>query len=242
MTDFGVVDDSVAICRGVMYGLVPNLRLVDLTHQVTPFSILDGARFLYGASPYYSAGTVFVTVVDPGVGSTRKAVVVKTKLAQYFVLPDNGLITLVAARDGLESAREITNRDWMIGARLSSTFHGRDIFSPVAAHIVRAVVTSSAMPAIGVDVTVDGRFVGGTMRVLSGALTGLRARIGNVGVGRVDLAEALRRELAAGDRIELEEGCDKRFATCADRFANAANFRGEPHLPGNDLLTRYPGG
>lgn len=112
----------------------------------------------------------------------------------------------------------------------------------MAARIVRAVVTSSAMPAIGVDVTVDGRFVGGTMRVLSGALTGLRARIGNVGVARVDLAEALRRELAAGDRIELEEGCDKRFATCADRFANAANFRGEPHLPGNDLLTRYPGG
>jgi S-adenosylmethionine hydrolase len=137
MTDFGTVDDSVAICRGVMYSTAPDVRIVDLTHQVTPFSILDGARFLYGATPYYPAGTVFVVVVDPGVGSTRKAVVVKSKRGQYFVLPDNGLMTLVQDRDGIEGAREITNRDWMIGAALSSTFHGRDIFSPVGGHLAR---------------------------------------------------------------------------------------------------------
>jgi S-adenosylmethionine hydrolase len=137
MTDFGTVDDSVAICRGVMYSIAPDARIVDLTHQVTPFSILDGARFLYGATPYYPAGTVFVVVVDPGVGSTRKAVVVKSKRGQYFVLPDNGLMTLVQDRDGIEGAHEITNRGWMIGAALSSTFHGRDIFSPVAAHLAR---------------------------------------------------------------------------------------------------------
>jgi len=137
MTDFGTVDDSVAICRGVMYSIAPDARIVDLTHQVTPFSILDGARFLFGATPYYPAGTVFVVVVDPGVGSTRKAVVVKSRHGQYFVLPDNGLMTLVQDRDGIEAAREITNRDWMIGAALSSTFHGRDIFSPVGAHLAR---------------------------------------------------------------------------------------------------------
>jgi S-adenosylmethionine hydrolase len=135
MTDFGTVDDSVAICKGVMYSIDPALRIVDLTHQVTPFSILDGARFLYGASAYYPAGTVFVVVVDPTVGSTRKAVVVKSRRGQYFVLPDNGLMTLVEDRDGIEAAREITNRNWMIGAALSSTFHGRDIFSPVGAHL-----------------------------------------------------------------------------------------------------------
>ncbi len=135
MTDFGVVDDSVALCKGVMYSIAPELRIVDLTHEVTPFSILDGARFLYGASPYFPVGTVFVTVIDPGVGSTRKAVVVKTKRGQYFVLPDNGLMTLVQDRDGIEAVREITNRDWMIGTALSSTFHGRDIFSPVGAHL-----------------------------------------------------------------------------------------------------------
>jgi len=138
MTDFGVVDDSVAICRGVMYGIMPDVRIVDLTHQVTPFSIFDGARFLYGATPYYPSRTVFVVVVDPGVGSTRKAIVAHSKRGQYFVLPDNGVLTFVEQRDGIDEVREITNPDWMIGSKLSSTFHGRDIFSPVGAHLARA--------------------------------------------------------------------------------------------------------
>lgn len=137
MTDFGTVDDSVPICKGVMYSIMPEVRIVDLTHHVTPFSILDGARFLFGATPYYPAGTVFVVVVDPGVGTTRKAVIIKSKRGQYFVLPDNGLMTLVEDRDGLEAAREITNPQWMIGKALSSTFHGRDIFSPAGAHVAR---------------------------------------------------------------------------------------------------------
>jgi S-adenosylmethionine hydrolase len=137
MTDFGVVDDSVAICRGVMYGVMPDVRIVDLTHQVTPFSILDGARFLYGATPYFPDGTVFVVVVDPGVGSARKAIVARSKRGQYFVLPDNGLLTLVEQRDGIGAVRVISNPDWMIGSKLSSTFHGRDIFSPVGAHMAR---------------------------------------------------------------------------------------------------------
>src|SRR5580692_7127728 len=151
MTDFGTVDDSVALCKGVMYSIAPELRIVDLTHEVTPFSILDGARFLYGASPYFPAGTVFVTVIDPGVGSTRKAVVVKTKRGQYFVLPDNGLMTLVQDRDGIESVREITNREWMIGAGISSTFHGRDIFSPVGAHLARGQDWTRVGPELAVD-------------------------------------------------------------------------------------------
>jgi len=151
MTDFGTVDDSVAICKGVMYSIAPDVRIVDLTQQVTPFSILDGARFLYGTTPYYAPGTIFVVVVDPTVGSTRKAVVVKSKRGQYFVLPDNGLITLVQDRDGIESAREITNRDWMIGAALSSTFHGRDIFSPVGAHLVRGDDWTGVGPELDVS-------------------------------------------------------------------------------------------
>ena len=150
MTDFGVVDDSVAICRGVMYSIVPDLRIVDLTHQVTPFNINDGARFLYGTTPYFPAGTVFVVVVDPTVGSSRKAIVVKSKKGQFFVLPDNGLMTLVQDRDGLEAAREITNPSWMIGAALSSTFHGRDIFSPAGAHLARGDDWTQVGPEVDV--------------------------------------------------------------------------------------------
>jgi len=148
MTDFGTLDDAVPICKGVMYSISPAVRIVDLSHQVTPFSILDGTRFLEGATPYYPAGTVFVVVIDPGVGSTRRAVIIESKRGQYFVLPDNGLITLVADRDGLESVHEITNTDWMIGKALSSTFHGRDIFSPAGAHVARGDDWTQAGPAL----------------------------------------------------------------------------------------------
>ncbi|HJZ12288.1 MAG TPA: SAM-dependent chlorinase/fluorinase, partial [Acidobacteriota bacterium] len=100
MTDFGTVDDSVAICKGVMLSIEPNLRIIDLTHQVPPFSIADASRFLAGTTPYYPEGTIFLVVVDPGVGSKRKPIVVKSGKGQYFVVPDNGLIGPVLERDG----------------------------------------------------------------------------------------------------------------------------------------------
>jgi hypothetical protein len=135
MTDFGTANDAVAICRAVIFGIVPEVRLTDITHQVTPYSVEEASRFLFGVTPYYPPGTIFLVVVDPGVGTSRKAIMVKSKKGQYFILPDNGLITAVLDRDGLESAREITNQNWMIQAPVSSTFHGRDIFSPAAAHL-----------------------------------------------------------------------------------------------------------
>ena len=135
MTDFGTANDAVAICKAAMLRVLPDARILDITHQVTPFSIEEGARFLSGVTPYYPSGTVFVVVIDPGVGTSRKAIIVKTKKGQLFVLPDNGLITPVIERDGLEGAREITNTGWMIGENVSSTFHGRDIFSPAGAHL-----------------------------------------------------------------------------------------------------------
>src|SRR5579862_8456198 len=148
MTDFGTANDAVAICRAVILRIVPDVRIMDITHQVTPFSIEEGARFLAGVSPYYPAATVFLVVVDPGVGTSRKAVIVKSKKSQYFVLPDNGLMTPVLDRDGFEGAREITNGGWMIGAGISSTFHGRDIFSPAAAHLAAGEDWSLAGPEV----------------------------------------------------------------------------------------------
>ena len=135
MTDFGTANDSVAICKAVILQIAPTARILDITHQVTPFSIEEGARFLAAVSPYYPPGTIFLTVVDPGVGTSRRAIIVKTKKGQLFVLPDNGLITPVLDRDGLDIAREITNQNWLLQTPLSSTFHGRDVFSPVAAHL-----------------------------------------------------------------------------------------------------------
>jgi S-adenosylmethionine hydrolase len=185
MTDFGTVDDSVALCKGVMYGITPNLRIVDLTHQVTPFSIPDGARFLFGATPYFPAGAVFVTVIDPGVGSTRKPVVVKSKRGQFFVLPDNGLMTMVEDRDGIEGIREITNQDWMIGAKISSTFHGRDIFSPVGARVARGDDWTQVGPElkqlVRLDVKpakLDDKGLGGEVLALDGPYGNLVTNIG----------------------------------------------------------------
>jgi S-adenosylmethionine hydrolase len=180
MTDFGVIDDSVALCKGVMYGITPNLRIVDLTHQVTPFSIRDGALYLYGASPYFAPGTVFVVVIDPGVGSSRKAVVVKTKRGQFFVLPDNGLMSLVEDRDGIESVREITNPDWMVGAKISSTFHGRDIFSPVGAHIARGDDWTQVGPVVKQLVRLDLKAAKVDDKGLTGEVIALDGPFGNL--------------------------------------------------------------
>ena len=137
MTDFGALDDAVAICKGVMKTIAPDAEIIDLTHQVTPYSISEGSRLLVRTSQYYPSGTVFVTVIDPGVGTSRKSIILKTRRGQYFVLPDNGLVTQVAERDGVEAIREITNPRWQLQGSSSSTFHGRDVYSPVAAHLAR---------------------------------------------------------------------------------------------------------
>src|SRR5882724_3519965 len=147
MTDFGTANDAVAICRAVIYGIVPHARVTDITHQVTPFSIEEASRFLAGVSPYYPAGTVFLAVIDPGVGTSRKAVIVKSKKGQYFVVPDNGLVTPVIDRDGFDSAREITNSAWMLQSAVSSTFHGRDKVT----ELVQLKVKTASITDKGID-------------------------------------------------------------------------------------------
>ena len=150
MTDFDVRDDAVGICKAVMNGVTPGVRVLDITHQVTPYYIAEGARFLAGSAPYFPDDAVFVVVVDPGVGSARKAIIAKSKKGQFFVVPDNGLLTLVQDRDGIVAAREIKNPEWMIGAKTSSTFHGRDIFSPAGAHLARGDDWTTAGPVVDV--------------------------------------------------------------------------------------------
>jgi S-adenosylmethionine hydrolase len=173
MTDFGTANDAVAICRAVIVGIAPNARIMDITHQVTPFSIEEGARFLEGVTPYYPPGTVFLVVIDPGVGTSRKAVIVKSKKGQYFVLPDNGLVTLVTDRDGFEGAHEITNTAWMIGDEISSTFHGRDIFSPTAAHLAAGEDWTLAGPEVAELVRLTPRTATVEANGITGTVIGL---------------------------------------------------------------------
>lgn len=202
MTDFGVIDDSVALCKGVMYGIAPSLRIVDLTHEVTAFSIRDGARFLFGASPYFPAGTVFVVVIDPTVGSSRKAVVVKSKRGQFFVLPDNGLMTMVEDRDGIESIREITNPDWMVGAKISSTFHGRDIFSPVGAHVARGDDWTQVGPAVTQLVRLDLKPATVDDKGLTGEVIALDGPFGNL-VTNISAEDFVKLGYQRGDKVKV---------------------------------------
>ena len=205
MTDFGVANDAAAICRAVIYGIAPDARIDDVTHSVTPYSVADGARFLAGITPHYGAGVVFLVVIDPGVGSARKAVIVKTRRGQYFVLPDNGLMTLVSARDGIEGIREITNPKWMIGAKLSSTFHGRDIFSPAAAHLARGEDWRGAGPAVGGLVQLDLHLAHADANGITGEVTALDDPYGNL-ITNISGEEFAGLGYAIGDTVRVRVG------------------------------------
>ena len=202
MTDFGVLDDSVAICKGVMLRLDPAIRIMDITHQVRPYSILDGARFLAGTTPYYGPATVFVAVIDPGVGSTRKAIVAKSRLGQYFVAPDNGLLTMVEDRDGIVEAREITNPEWMLTSDVSSTFHGRDIFSPVGAHIARGDDWTQVGPVVEKIVRLDLKPAKLKAGVLSGEVIATDGPYGNL-ITNIEAAQFAELGYRTGDRVHF---------------------------------------
>ena len=204
MSDFGTLDDAVAICKGVMLGIAPEAEIVDLTHQVTPYSIAEGARLLARTAPYYPAGTVFVTVIDPGVGTSRKSIVVKTKRDQYFVLPDNGLVTALVDRDGIAGIREIRNGDWLLGHATSSTFHGRDVFSPVAAHLARGEDWTQVGPVVTGLARLELPQAVADERGISGSVVALDGPYGNL-VTNVS-GEAFRRlgyALGAPVRVRL---------------------------------------
>ena len=205
MTDFGIANDAVAICKAVMLQVAPDARIMDITHSVTPFSITDGARFLAGTTPYYPPGTVFVVVIDPGVGSSRKAVIVESKRGQYFVLPDNGLITPVLDRDGLEGAREITNRAFMINAGLSSTFHGRDIFSPAGAHLARGDDWKDAGPELKQLVRLELPVATAEADGVHGAVVALDDPFGNL-ITNVSREQFQKLGYKLGDAVTLKIG------------------------------------
>lgn len=129
-TDFGTKDGAVAAMKGVAVGVDPRLPIFDLSHENTPFNIWEAAYRLKQTAAYWPAGTVFVSVVDPGVGTDRKSVVLRTESGHFFVGPDNGSWTLVADDLGIEAVRRIDEtRNRLKGSEKSYTFHGRDVYA-----------------------------------------------------------------------------------------------------------------
>ncbi|MDB6084164.1 MAG: DNA-directed polymerase subunit delta [Gammaproteobacteria bacterium] len=140
LTDFGIQDGAVSAMKGVAYSVSQDLLISDLSHE-NP-TIFVGAYRLYQAEQFWPTGTVFVSVVDPGVGTARLSVVLKTRTGHYFVGPDNGLLSLVAERDGIEGLRQIDERvNRRKGSDNSHTFHGRDVFAYTGARLAAGVIT-----------------------------------------------------------------------------------------------------
>lgn len=148
LTDFGVGSSAPAVCRGVMLDIAPDARLVDVTHAIRHFALRDGAFLLARSVPYFPIG-VHVAVVDPGVGTARRPIALQVGRGDYLVGPDNGLLVPAAhALGGLLAARALENRALWLPS-VSHTFHGRDVFSPVAAHL------ATGMPFDAVGPTLD---------------------------------------------------------------------------------------
>ncbi|RJS82196.1 hypothetical protein CW707_01655 [Candidatus Bathyarchaeota archaeon] len=145
-TDFGLKDPYVAEMKAVILNIKPDAKIVDITHEIEKFNIKMGAYILASATPYFPKDTIHVVVVDPGVGTKRKPIIIRTRDA-YYVGPDNGVLTLAAKKQGIISVHEISNRKFML-PKVSNTFHGRDIFAPAAAHLANGIKLTQFGPEI----------------------------------------------------------------------------------------------
>ena len=150
-TDFGLMDTYVGVMKGVIYGIAPDARIVDLTHDIAPQNILEASARLEAAVDYFPIGAIHIVVVDPGVGSARRACVVQTERA-LFVAPDNGVLTLALRRQPPVYAVRLTAKAQPYCLPdTSATFHGRDVFAPLAAHLANGLIPD----ALGDEITFD---------------------------------------------------------------------------------------
>jgi len=145
-TDFGLKDPYVAEMKAVILSICPNAQIIDITHQIEKFNVRMGAYTLACATPYFPKGTIHVAVVDPGVGTKRRPLLIETE-KDFFIGPDNGVSALAAKAQRIRHVYEISNRNFML-PHVSNTFHGRDIFAPAAAHIANGVSPSELGPEV----------------------------------------------------------------------------------------------
>ena len=219
LTDFGLQDDFVGTCRGVIKRIAPDADVIDVTHGIPRQAVLQGALVLASTLPYMPAG-VHLAVVDPGVGSGRRPLVLRDAEGRLFVGPDNGLLVPAAERAGIVEARELANPAYALEI-VSRTFHGRDLFAPAAAHLANGVALAELGPAVDPE-----------------ALVRLDLPVAELGHGRIaatvlyvdsfgNVALNLTREqiqevgIVPGTQVELDLGGDRYYAVAARTFADA---------------------
>ena len=239
-TDFGEKDGAVSAMRGVAFGVDNNIKIFDLTHEIPAYSIWDATYRLYQTAEYWPSGTVFVSVVDPGVGTDRKSVVLKTKSGHYFVTPDNGTLTLIAEKLGIDEIREI---DEAVNRRKNSeksyTFHGRDVYVYTAARLAAGKITfeqvGKKLPDKVVEIPYQKATING--KTVSGNIPMLDVQYGNVwtNINR-DTVKSLN--LKKGDILTVEifsngKSVYKKDIPFANSFGDVAD--GEPLVYFNSL-------
>lgn len=201
MSDFGTADDATAQCKGVIYSIAPDVRVIDATHGIPAFDIRLASFFLAEEAKVWPAGTVFLAVVDPGVGTARNPIVLKTRKGHYFVGPDNGIFTLPARRFGVEEVRTIAIAEAGKGA-INSTFHGRDVFAPAAAKIAaNAKAFETIGPVLASPVMAKWPSPTDEINGITGSLMYIEPAYGNVWT---DIGEDYIKHIARNQIITIE--------------------------------------
>ena len=219
LTDFGLEDDFVGTCHGVMKRIAPEVEIIDITHGIQPQGILQGSLVLANTVPYLPEG-VHLAVVDPGVGGDRREIAVRGADGRLYVGPDNGLLVPAAELAGIESAHELANPAYALEP-VSRTFHGRDLFSPAAAHLALGAEPSELGPPLTPDALVR---LDLPTPVVAGGIVDASVlyvdRFGNMQLNmtRDDLD---RVGVVPGTRFELELAGERYYATAARTYADA---------------------
>jgi S-adenosyl-L-methionine hydrolase (adenosine-forming) len=220
LSDFGLQDDFVGTCHGVIKRIAPEAQIIDITHGIPPRQVLQGALVLANTAPYMPQG-VHLAVVDPGVGSSRRPVAIRSGDGRIFVGPDNGLLVPAAERTGgIDAVHELANADYALDI-VSRTFHGRDLFSPAAAHLVSGVAIGELGPPLAPDALARldiPRPDIGENRIRATVL--YIDRFGNVQLNltREHMQQA---EVLPGTTVEIELALERYYAVAARTFADA---------------------
>ncbi|WP_237732336.1 S-adenosyl-l-methionine hydroxide adenosyltransferase family protein [Flavobacterium sp. UGB4466] len=212
-SDFGLKDGAVSAMKGVAIGVSTDLKIFDLTHEIPAYNIWEAAYRLSQAAQYYPAGTVFVSVCDPGVGTARHSVVLLTKSGHYFVTPDNGTLTLIAEQLGIQEIREIDEvQNRRQNSNESYTFHGRDVYAFTGARLASKTITFEEVgPKLPNEVVkIDYQKPVLENGVIKGGIPVLDIQYGNVWTN-IDKKTAEKLGLKAGDvvRVQVFNGAEK---------------------------------
>ena len=219
LSDFGLTDDFVGTCHGVMKRIAPEVGIIDVTHGIAPQAVLQGALILRNTLRYLPSG-VHLAVVDPGVGGTRRPLIIRDANGELFVGPDNGLLVPAADLGGIESAHELANPAYALEP-VSRTFHGRDLFSPAAAHLAFGVDPAELGPPLSPDALV--RLDLPTPVVGSGVVDASVLYVDRFGNMQLNMTrdDLDRVGVVPGTRFELELAGERYYATAARTYADA---------------------